>query len=138
MERVTSLIQTRVALDVNEFHILYGLKKPIFLIAFFVIFVFLLFCFAFFQIKTCNPFFASFTERTSCRRRVENIRHPLQMFSSSTLDKCAKEIRLNSLNCIVFLIMTNTSGNRRKIHDRHGNKEDTIWNMEYIYIPCYL
>lgn len=43
MERVTSLIQTRVALDVNEFHILYGLKKPIFLIAFFVILSF--FCF---------------------------------------------------------------------------------------------
>ena len=52
-KRVTSLIQTRVAHNVNEFHFLYGFKSRAFLLFFFVLFVtfalllFVLFCFVF-------------------------------------------------------------------------------------------
>ena len=60
-KRVTSLIQTRVAHNVNEFHFLYGFKSLfVFFFRFvcyfcfaFVCFVFLLF--TFFNIKTYNP-----------------------------------------------------------------------------------
>ena len=38
-KRVASLIQTRVAHDVNEFHFLYGFKSRAFLLFFFVLFV---------------------------------------------------------------------------------------------------
>ena len=47
-KRVTSLIQTRVAHNVNEFHFLYGFKSLCFFFVLFVIFallLFVLFCF---------------------------------------------------------------------------------------------
>ena len=47
-KRVTSLIQTRVAHNVNEFHFLYGFKSLFFFFVLFVIFallLFVLFCF---------------------------------------------------------------------------------------------
>ena len=61
-KRVTSLIQTRVAHNVNEFHFLYGFKSLFVFFSFCLLFLlcFCLFCFVFllftfFNIKTYNP-----------------------------------------------------------------------------------
>ena len=66
-KRVASLIQTRVAHDVNEFHFLYGFKSRAFLLFVFVLFVtfalllFVLFCFFVFLSSLCNTLLLTIT-----------------------------------------------------------------------------
>ena len=58
-KRVTSLIQTRVAHNVNEFHFLYGFKSRAFLLFFFSFCLLLLLCFCLF----CCVFLSSLWNR---------------------------------------------------------------------------